>query len=81
MAQYLTISEIAALLKRPAKKVRDVVVHQPTFPRVAIASGPRSRLWLADEVTAWAAQQAGQRSPVQTRGSTHAAADSRHDAR
>lgn len=62
----LTIDGIAALLQRPPKKVRDIVVHQAGFPAVAMASGPRSRLWLAEEVRAWAAKQAGRRSPAQT---------------
>ena len=48
------------------------LVHRADFPLPARVAGPRSRLWLATEVDAWATP-AARRSPAPSLGSTHAA--------
>ena len=73
MTQTLDIPGIAALLGVAPKTVRDRLVHRPDFPPPLLVAGPRSRLWCATEVTAWATPVA-RRSPAQSPGSTPAAA-------
>jgi hypothetical protein len=51
----LTITDIAALLRRSRRTVAEEWVHRPDFPAPAYAPTRRTRLWWRAEVEKWAA--------------------------
>lgn len=51
----LDIDGIAAILKIPRTRVRDVVVKRPDFPKPAVTISQKTRRWLLEDIQRWIA--------------------------